>query len=32
MGDLFDIPEPDLRTPDERTQEAEFMRLVNGGN
>lgn len=31
LGELFDVPEPDLRTPDERDQEAEFMRLVKGG-
>lgn len=28
MGDMFDLPEPDTRTPDERDQEAEFMRLI----
>jgi hypothetical protein len=32
MGDMFDVPEPDTRTPEEREQEAEFMRMVNGGN
>jgi hypothetical protein len=28
MGDLFDIPELDTRTPEERAQEAEFMRMI----
>jgi hypothetical protein len=28
MGDMFDIPEPDTRTPDERDKEAEFMRMI----
>jgi predicted membrane GTPase involved in stress response len=33
MGDLFEIPEPDTRTPDERDQEQAFLALVsNGGN
>jgi hypothetical protein len=31
MGDLFDVPEPDLRTAEEKEQEAEFMRLLHGG-
>jgi hypothetical protein len=30
MGDLFDVPEPDTRTVEEREQEAEFMRLIGG--
>lgn len=29
MGDLFDVPEVDTRTLDEREKESEFMRLVN---
>lgn len=28
MGELFEIPEPDTRTLDEKEREAEFMRLV----
>lgn len=28
MGDLFDVPEPDLRTAEEKEQEQEFMRLI----
>jgi hypothetical protein len=31
MGDIFDIPQPDLRTPEERQKEFEFLQLVNGG-
>jgi hypothetical protein len=32
MGDLFDIPEIDTRTYDEKVQENEFLRLVEEGN
>jgi hypothetical protein len=32
MGDIFDIPEPDNRTYEEKAQESEFLRLVNEGN
>lgn len=28
MGDMFDIPEPDDRTPEEREQEDNFLRMV----
>jgi hypothetical protein len=28
MGEMFEIPEFDTRTPEERDQEAEFMRMV----
>lgn len=31
MGEMFDIPELDTRTPEERDQEAEFLRLVQEG-
>lgn len=31
MGAIFDVPEPDTRTPDERDKEAEFLRLVQEG-
>jgi hypothetical protein len=31
MGDLFDIPEPDTRTLDEKILEQEFLKLVGGG-
>jgi hypothetical protein len=31
MGDIFDIPDPDTRTPEEKAQEDEFMRLVREG-
>jgi hypothetical protein len=30
MGDMFDVPEIDTRTLEEREQEAEFMRLIGG--
>lgn len=30
LGDLLDVPEPDLRTPEERRIDAEFMKLVKG--
>lgn len=30
MGEMFEVPEPDTRTAEEREQEAEFMRLVTG--
>lgn len=30
MGDLFDIPEPDNRTLEEKEQENEFMQLIGG--
>lgn len=30
MGDMFDIPQPDTRTQEEKDQEAEFLRLVGG--
>ena len=30
MGDMFDIPEPDTRSLDEKEREAEFMKLVQG--
>jgi hypothetical protein len=28
MGDLFEVPEPDLRTPDERARAEEFVRIA----
>lgn len=31
MGEMFDIPEPDTRTLDEKMQEEEFLRLVKEG-
>jgi len=31
MGAVFDVPETDTRTPDERDKEAEFLRLVQEG-
>jgi hypothetical protein len=31
MGDMFDLPEPDTRTLEEKDQEAEFMRLIKVG-
>lgn len=31
LGDIFEIPEPDLRTPEEKQKEAEFMKLVKSG-
>lgn len=31
MGEVFDIPETDARTLEEREREAEFMRLINQG-
>jgi len=30
MGDIFDLPDVDTRTLDEREREAEFMRLLKG--
>ena len=30
MGNMFDVPEIDIRTLEEREQEAEFMRLIGG--
>lgn len=29
MGEMFDIPEPDMRSLEEKEREAEFMRLVS---
>lgn len=31
MGDLFDLPEPDTQTTEERKREAEFFRLMEKG-
>ena len=31
MGAMFDVPDLDTRTPDERDKEAEFLRLVQEG-
>jgi hypothetical protein len=31
MGELFDVPEVDTRTVDEKEAEREFMRLIKGG-
>lgn len=31
MGEVFEVPELDARTPEERNQEAEFLRLVQEG-
>lgn len=31
LGEVFDLPEPDDRTLEEREREAEFMRLLGGG-
>jgi len=31
MGDMFDVPQVDTRTFDEKQAEAEFMKLVTGG-
>lgn len=31
LGDLFNIPEPDTRTPDEKAQEAAFLALLPKG-
>lgn len=32
MGDLFDVPEIDARTLEDREKEAEFMRLIGAAN
>lgn len=32
MGEIFDIPEPDTRTLDEKMREEEFMRAVEGAS
>ena len=31
MGEMFDVPEADTRTVDEKEAEREFMRLIKGG-
>jgi hypothetical protein len=31
MGEIFEIPEPDDRTAEEKEREAEFMRLIGAG-
>jgi hypothetical protein len=31
LGDMMDVPEPDMRTLKEREQEREFMRALNSG-
>jgi len=30
IGDLFDVPEPDTRTPEEKMREVEFLAAVGG--
>lgn len=32
LGDVFEVPEIDTRTPDERDQEEEFLRLIGKGS
>jgi len=32
MGDIFDLPELDMRTPDQKARAKEFMRLIGKGD